>query len=353
MTDKIKYSIQPVSPKAARNRLKDAYAQMTHDISGVHEPFLVHSPSEDVLLGLWSVYRESLLAKGQVSRGLKETITASISEINRCPWCLEAHTISLYAVGAFSAVKVIAHHRADTRMDPKMADLIAWAHATRSPKASILQNPPFSPVEAPEIIGTAFVYHYLTRVVNTLLVESFFPPQSWVKVSLQRIFGLIFIPFVRRHIPQCETLNLLPPASLPSDFEWAKESPGIAGALARFVSVIEASGQRILPLQVRQVAQEYIHGWEGEDPGLSRQWVEQALKALELSLRPLGKVVLLAAIAPHHIDEAIVADFRRVQPEDAALIEAVAWGSFTAARRIGSWLYPADWREAAYLPSRM
>ncbi len=36
--------------------------------------------------------------------------------------------------------------------------------------------------------------------------------------------------------------------------------------------------------------------------------------------------------------EIVVAAFRVGEPDDAALIAATPWASFTAARRIGSWL---------------
>jgi hypothetical protein len=57
-------------------------------------------------------------------------------------------------------------------------------------------------------------------------------------------------------------------------------------------------------------------------------------------------LALLAALAPFQVDDALVADFRGGGPADGArgdgaLVAATAWASFTAARRIGTWLAPA------------
>jgi hypothetical protein len=42
----------------------------------------------------------------------------------------------------------------------------------------------------------------------------------------------------------------------------------------------------------------------------------------------------------------VINAFRAQQPGDDKLIEATAWASFTAARRIGSWLCVAEAEEA-------
>jgi hypothetical protein len=49
-------------------------------------------------------------------------------------------------------------------------------------------------------------------------------------------------------------------------------------------------------------------------------------------------LTLLTALASYQVDKSIVEDFRSHYPEDAQLIAATAWASFTAARRVGVWL---------------
>ena len=84
--------------------------------------------------------------------------------------------------------------------------------------------------------------------------------------------------------------------------------------------------------------QENIQDWKGEDFGLSRSWVEQKLRGLNEMSRVAGRLALLTAFAPYQIDDRVVLAFRTHFPEDEKLLGALAWASFTAARKIGSWL---------------
>jgi hypothetical protein len=81
-----------------------------------------------------------------------------------------------------------------------------------------------------------------------------------------------------------------------------------------------------------------IGEWHGDDPGLSRRWVEEAVAAVDDGDRAAARLALLTALAPSQVDAAILDDFRRRHPGDATLIAAAAWASFTVTRRIGSWL---------------
>ena len=338
MSDKIKYDLKIVLPKDAQPPLKAAYKQMTHDVTGVHEPFLMHSAAPDILLGLWSAYRETLLAKGKMRRDHKEIISVIVSELNRCPWCYEAHSISLHATGASRTLKAIKDKPVD--IDEKSAAIIEWTRATRTPGAAILANPPFSAEAAPEMIGLAVVYHYMTRMVNVLLVESALPQQQWVKAPMIRLLSLIFAPFARRSIPNGETLALLPDAPLPVDLQWAASNEIIAGAFARFAHAIEEAASRTVPAEVCQVVQEYLSTWQGDDPGMSRRWVDELIAPLNHENQTIAKLALLGAISPHHVDEGIINEFRAVLPDDKQLIELLSWACFSVARRIGTWLQP-------------
>ena len=97
MSKFIKY-IHTIPVGTAEGLVAQAYSQIKREMAGVPEPFLIHSPSPTLLAGVWSMFRESLVA-GQVRRGLKEVAAATISQINQCPWCVEAHTLALHATG--------------------------------------------------------------------------------------------------------------------------------------------------------------------------------------------------------------------------------------------------------------
>ena len=66
--------------------------------------------------------------------------------------------------------------------------------------------------------------------------------------------------------------------------------------------------------------------------------MEKALAGLDDAEKPAARLTLLTALAPYQIDENTIAAFSAQQPGDDKLIAATAWASFTAARRIGTWL---------------
>jgi AhpD family alkylhydroperoxidase len=160
----------------------------------VAEPLVLHSPSPALLAGAWSVLRETLLV-GQVPRGLKESVASTVSAINRCPYCVDVHTMLARAAGYRDAASAVDDVDAGGGFDdrqlatlpraggPRLPEVLRWAAATRSPGAEILRTPPFTAREAPEIIGVAVTFHYINRIVSATLPETLFGARP----GLQRV----------------------------------------------------------------------------------------------------------------------------------------------------------------------
>src|SRR5262245_30876330 len=98
--------VTPVPRDAASGLVAQVYAQIKQDLGVVPEPFTLHSPAPDLLAGAWAIFRETLLV-GKVRRGIKEALATQVSQANQCPWCVDAHTISLYAAGDGSVARAI------------------------------------------------------------------------------------------------------------------------------------------------------------------------------------------------------------------------------------------------------
>lgn len=339
----VKY-IQPVSAGSAVGIVAQVYTQIKRDFGALVEPFTLHSPMPKLLAGAWMAARESQLA-GNVRRDIKEVVAASVSRINRCPYCVDAHTIMLDATGEHKAARAISKGNYDRILDSEVRSIVRWALATRSPGSETLLSPPFSKEEAPEIIGTAVFYHYINRMVSVLLSETPLPSnQPWLKNPLKRLAGLFFSRAVRRSKPLGESLRFLPDADLPADLGWTKTSPTIAEAFARFAAVVDDAGVGALSAEVRSRVQEHIQAWNGEESALSRSWVEQKIKGFDGASQAAGRLTLLTALAPYQVDDGIVLSFRIHFPEDEKFLGALTWASFTAARRIGTWLHvPSTW----------
>jgi hypothetical protein len=210
----------------------------------------------------------------------------------------------LSATGEHGNAAAISHHRDGQIQDPATRSIIYWAAATRSPGADILQAPPFSNREAPEIIGTAVFFHYVNRMASVLLSEAPLPSnQRWLRRPLKRMAAWYFSRAVQRSKLPGASLGLLPEAELPADLAWAEMAPNIAGAFARFAAVVDKAGVDLLSEEVRACVSEQVQTWSGEDPGLSQNWVEQAITGFDEASRAMARLLLLAALAPYQIDE--------------------------------------------------
>jgi hypothetical protein len=49
-------------------------------------------------------------------------------------------------------------------------------------------------------------------------------------------------------------------------------------------------------------------------------------------------LALLAALASYQVDEHVITGFRQHFPSDEQLISTAAWASYTATRKVASWL---------------
>jgi hypothetical protein len=220
---------------------------------------------------------------------------------------------------------------------PELEAVVAWAASTRSPDAAVLASPPFGPADAPELIGTAVVLHYINRMVTILLGDSPVPGPGLMREVAKRPAGLWFSRAMRKPKNPGVALALLPETPVPPDLAWAVASPHVAGAFARFVSAVTEAGEQALDADTRRCVLERTDGWQGEHIGLDQAWLDDAVWPLPPLARPLARLALLTALDPHRIDPGMV-EAIRLELGDGRLISILAWSSFTAARRIATWL---------------
>jgi hypothetical protein len=106
---------------------------------------------------------------------------------------------------------------------------------SRSPSSVPLLAPPFSRRQAPEIIGTTMIYHYLNRMIQVFLPESMLP------IFLRGgIIGKVVWSQVGRKLAHSRdqakeagaSLRFLPEADLPAEMSWAAPEPSISRAFA-------------------------------------------------------------------------------------------------------------------------
>jgi AhpD family alkylhydroperoxidase len=332
--------VRHVNPAVHDPRSSGVLRQIRDDAGALVPPFALHLPAPDMLRAYWVIFREPTYGQ-RVDRATKEAVAAAVSATNTCPYCVDVHTTMLRALEGDELGEAVASGHADDIADPDLRAVVAWARANREPDAPILSRRPFPDEHAPEVIGIALAYHYINRMVNIFATGSPFPPGAKARSIARRVAVPLFRRDLRRQPRPGRSLELLPPAPLPDDLGWAGGDPIIAGAFARAAAAFDAAGRRALPEAVRDLVAARLGAWRGEDPGLSRAWVERAIQPLPAAQRPLGRLTLLAALASHQVDPRVVEEARPSPGPagDEALVAATGWASFAAARRIGSWLH--------------
>lgn len=326
------------------------YAQMKREFGSAVEPFALHSAEPRLLAGVWSACRESLLV-GRVPRFIKETVATTVSRENACPYCVDAHSIMLTALGSSGIPNTQSGIAAE---DPEWAEILRWAASTNRPDDAIIKTPPFKVEKAPELIGTAVIFHYINRMASVLLDDSPLPvAHGPFKHIFARVAAWYFSAAIKRKKTAGASLGFIPESDLPSDFTWSQTSPHVAAAFAGLSRVMNDLGEQWIAKEVRDCVEATLKQWKGEPPGLGRGWVDAKIEGLEPGLRPAGRLALLTALAPYQVDENIVSEFRAFCPQDSALLALLAWSSFAAARKVGKWLGASFVSEVSFPHSTM
>lgn len=295
--------VTPVRVAAARGLVAEVYRQVERDFGLLAPPIALHSPAPTALAACWAMLRETLVSDGITGRGTRETVAAAVSRVNACPYCVAVHGATARAL--------------DQQAD---AEVVAWA-AGAAPV-------PFPADQVPELAGVAVTFHYLNRMVRVFLPDSPLPASA--PAAGLSVLGRIMGGWARRAHPPGQSLDLLPDAALPADLAWAKESPTIAGALARAAAAFDEVGERAVPPDVRALLRAELAGYDGTSPGLSRAWLAPLVAELSTVDQPAGRLALLTAFAPYQVTEGDIAMLRGAG--DRAIVALASWSAFTAAR---------------------
>ncbi|MEV0091123.1 carboxymuconolactone decarboxylase family protein [Streptomyces sp. NPDC050738] len=306
----------PAPPKSATGPVADAYAQMSSDF-GIDDPatFVVLSDAPTILTAAWALMRESLLV-GAASRKEKELVAAGVSLANRCPFCIDAHTVLLHATGDHRLAETVG--RDDVPADPYQARLLAWGKDVRTPK-------PFPAERTPAYLGTALAFHFINRIVSSLVTENMLPGNVQRFRVVRSLAGRTVAGAVRRELSPGDSLVLLDAVSgdPPS---WAAGTP-VGTAYAALLTAA-ASGAGLLSEEDQELVAKTVTAWDGGHPELTGDWLPDRTE------RPGARLALLAALAPYRITDEDVAAWRRPEHRDHCLVHLIAYGAIIAVARI-------------------
>src|SRR5262249_21637659 len=155
----------------------------------------------------------------------------------------------------------------------------------------------------------------------------------FAKSAALRLFGGQLKATHVKPLTPGRALPLLPPASLPTDMQWAISNPRIADVVARWTAVVERESSRVASQEVRELVASNLQHWNGELMPLSRSWVDSEVKMLSGQDRAIARLALVLAKAPYQVDERLVEDVLNEDRCEERFIRILAWASFSGARR--------------------
>ncbi|MFI9819615.1 carboxymuconolactone decarboxylase family protein [Streptomyces sp. NPDC052013] len=318
---------EPLPPASATGRVAEVYEQIARDF-GIAEPstFVVLSSAPELLAPAWALMRESLIA-GPGARTGKEVAALGVSLANKCPFCVDAHTVLLHATGDHALAERLARGREPE--DETHARVLDWARRTRVPGAAG-EPYPFPRQEAPGYLGTVLAFHFINRIASALLTENLLPAGAQRLRPVRSLVGRSLSRAVRRPAVPGTALALLDGPAPGAGPDWAAGTPvGTAYAALRRAATL---GAGLLDEEEQALVRDTVAAWDGSHPSLSWHGLPGRDEL------PGARLALLSALAPYRITDEDVAAWRRPEHTDHCLVHLVAHGAFTAVDHVESTL---------------
>jgi AhpD family alkylhydroperoxidase len=314
----------PAPPAAATGRTAQVYRQLREDFLGPLPTFQALSPVPEIQAATWALMREALLA-GSTSRVEREVVASTVSRSNRCRFCVDAHVTLLHALGEHGLAEVIA--RGGTPPQARLAELTAWATASRTPRAA-----GWSSRYGPQLTGTLLAFHFINRIVSALLAPDLLPGGVQRFPAVRSVAGRVCGRAVREPREPGRSLPLLGAATTADD------PVGVAYAALRDAA---AQGGDLLSGLARRTVAATVRWEDGRHPADAAAWAGELTRELPATDRVGTRIALLAAFAPAAIGMGDVGLWRLSRPADADLVRLVAYGAITATEHIAGALSPA------------
>lgn len=323
--------VRAVPVRSAIGLTKRVYEMIAEDFF-VNGSLSSHSQVPELFAGTWLGGRELVVVTDRLDRKTKEAMGATLSYINNCPYCADMLVSLVHGSGDHSAASNILREEEDSVVDPLLRDRLTWVrkYMTEGPEGN--SEAPFTDEELPEAIGTLFALNYVNRFSHVVMDGS--PVGERLKDTALRLFGYELRETTERPIQPGRALDLLPPASVPEEFNWARLNPRIADALARWGAAVDRESSKAMSPQVRAVIQKRISEWQGETMPISRRWVDSEVKLPQGEDREVAKLVLVVAKASWQFDESLVHSVMPEEIDEKRLIRLLAFAAYSAAKRL-------------------
>lgn len=327
----------PLTLKEAEGLAKEVLVQSERDFF-INGTITSHAACPILMAGMWVSGREIALTNQYLPAWLKKAMGAALSEVNRCPYCEDMLLSLTHGAKQNNVANSLRRNEMESIDDELTLKRFQWTKASITRKAEELQDPPFSPTEMPEALGTLIVFNYTNKISDFTLDGS--PVPSSFRSGALKLFGLELQESSALDLEQGASLYMLPEAELPEEFCWAEGNPLVADSLARWNHVVEEEIHHALSREAQQMIRDNLATWQGGQAPLSRKWVEEEVHGLQGEERDKARLVLLVAKASYQLDDGIIEQVRHHGVSEANLVRLGAWGAYMGAKTVANWCAP-------------
>ena len=206
--------VKPAPYHKATGLVAKVYEQVADEFF-INGPITTHAIQPDLLAGVWMAEHEIMLTDNFFTREDKEALGVTLSQVNGCTYCEDLINSVVYGAEQEKLAEQMRYRKQDEIEDDNTRLLHSWARNIYSDDAPILFTPPFSRVEAPEVLGSALMFNYFNRYVKvffsgTPLIAPF--SSRLIKSLLYKLTGQELRDSVIRRLKPGRAITLLDPA---------------------------------------------------------------------------------------------------------------------------------------------
>jgi hypothetical protein len=326
--------VKSIPRKEAKGLVKEVYDMIADDFF-INGSLTSHSKVPELMAGVWTGGRESMLVDDHLDRTTKEAMTAVVSQLNACAYCGDMLISLVHAGDKHSEAKNIFDAQEENIVDDSIRQKLIWMK-------EILTNPnggdlplPFPEEALPEVIASILAISHINRFSHIVMDGSPVNPfgSKTIKSLSLRMFGNELKSTKHTALLPDRTAHLLPEAPLPEDMEWAQDNPRIARAISRWAGAIEREAPKVASQEIREFMTANLNRWDGSQMPLSRSWVEDETESLSGHDRDLARFALIVAKSATQMDEKLI---NKIHKSEEQFIRTLAWASFSGARRVAA-----------------
>ena len=281
---------------------------------------------------------ETVLIETKVKRSLKEAIATCVSDINKCSYCVDAHSIMVFGTEKKLQSRISLIKTTKPELQSKEDKLIFWALNNLNFESKIILDPPFGEDETAEIIGTAVLFHYINRLVTVFGGETPLPTLKMKTMVKLFAANFIFKKAIKRKKVKGESLVFFDDNNGQSSFEWAANNPEILIAFQYFKLNTEKNIGKILSTDLIMALKKSTGDSDLLKPVPGRDNLDAFLHKIKPSERRIAEFCFLIMYETYKIQDKHLNNLKETLT-DEEILQVAVFVSMLVAESIGNKLF--------------